>query len=65
MQLPSRKSGKSFTYSILNIEGSVKDAVLTLASYIPDAASCDYQASHQPATINNHNIPFALEVAVG
>ena len=35
---------------LLNIEGRVKEGVITLTGCIPDAQSCDYSASHQPAT---------------
>ena len=34
----------------LNIEGRVKDDVITLTGCIPNAQSCDYSASHQSAT---------------
>ncbi len=34
---------------LLNIEGRVKDGVITLTGCIPDAESCGYSASHQPA----------------
>jgi len=35
---------------LLNIEGRVRDGVITLTGCIPDAESCDYRASQQPAT---------------
>jgi chromosome segregation ATPase len=34
---------------LLNIEGRVKDGVITLTGCISDAESCGYSASHQPA----------------
>ena len=35
---------------LLNIEGTVKDRVITLTGCITDTQSCDYSASQQPAT---------------
>jgi len=35
---------------LLNIEGRVKDRVITLTGCIPDAENCGYSASQQPAT---------------
>lgn len=35
---------------LLNIEGRVKDGVITLTGCIPNAESCDYSSSHQPAS---------------
>lgn len=34
---------------LLNIEGRVRDGVITLTGCIPDAESCDYRASQHPA----------------
>jgi len=34
---------------LLNIEGRVKDGVITLTGCIPDGHSCDYSSSQQPA----------------
>lgn len=52
---------------LLNVEGRVKDGVITLTGCIPSAESCAYSASHLAATINkhnNHNIPFVLEITL-
>ena len=35
---------------LLNMEGRVKDRVITLTGCIPNAENCGYSASHQPAT---------------
>ena len=35
---------------LLNIEGRVREGIITLNGCIPNAESCGYSASHQPAS---------------